>query len=290
MSNRAWFYASEGQQHGPYPETQLHELIAQGTVTAETLVWTEGMVDWQRAAEIPDLLSGASGPPAMPGAGGALRNSSGPGGGPLSVEFGVWELTWRTLVLTIGSLLVIPLPWVIVMYSRWLVSRVHVPQRPNLGFTGRPMDLWWYFAGIIVFFAIAVMGNQYANLLVFLAQVVLYWLVIKWFVANISSDGQPLALKFEGSFWGYLGWNALAIVSAITIIGPAWVLAAQTRWMCRNIAGTRRAVVFNGSGWEILWRGVVTAIASAFIIPIPWVMRWFARWYVSQVELIERTA
>jgi GYF domain 2 len=49
MSNRAWFYASGGQQHGPYPEVQLREFIARGTVTPDTLVWTEGMVNWQRA-------------------------------------------------------------------------------------------------------------------------------------------------------------------------------------------------------------------------------------------------
>ena len=49
MSNRSWFFASEGKQQGPYPEAQLREFIANGTVTAETLVWTEGMAGWQKA-------------------------------------------------------------------------------------------------------------------------------------------------------------------------------------------------------------------------------------------------
>ncbi|MCC8976056.1 DUF4339 domain-containing protein, partial [Bradyrhizobium sp. Cham227] len=40
MSNRNWFYASEGQQKGPLPETQLRDLITRGTVGADTLVWT----------------------------------------------------------------------------------------------------------------------------------------------------------------------------------------------------------------------------------------------------------
>jgi hypothetical protein len=290
MSNRSWFYAAEGQQQGPYSEAQLRDFAARGMLTADTLVWTEGMVNWQRAGEIPDLLSGASGPPALPQAGGPLLESAGPGGEPLSIDFGIWDFTWRTLVLSVGALFVIPFPWVVVMYSQWLVSCVHVPQRPNLGFTGRPMDLWWYFAAIVVFIALALTGIHYLNLMVFLGQVVLYWLVIRWFVANISSDGRPPSLKFDGSFWGYLGWNALAVLASITIIGGAWVLTAQTRWMCRHVVGTRREVVFNGSGLELLWRGLVTALACVFIIPIPWAMRWFGRWYVSQVELVESTA
>ena len=49
MASRSWFYASEGQQQGPYPEIQLRDLIARGTVTADTLVWTEGMAGWQKA-------------------------------------------------------------------------------------------------------------------------------------------------------------------------------------------------------------------------------------------------
>ena len=43
MSNRNWFYASEGQQKGPLPEAQLRDLITRGMVGADTLVWTEGM-------------------------------------------------------------------------------------------------------------------------------------------------------------------------------------------------------------------------------------------------------
>jgi hypothetical protein len=290
MSNRAWFYASEGQQHGPYPEAELREFIARGTVTAETLVWTEGMVNWQKAGEIPGLLSGDLGPPALPHEGGLPMNTGGQGGGPLSIEFGIWEFTWRTLVLTVGSLFVIPFPWVVVMYCRWLVSRIHVPQRPNLGFTGRPLDLWWYFLAIVLFVCVGLTGIKFLNLIVFLGQIILYWLVVRWFVANISSDGQPLPLRFEGSFWGYLGWNVLAVLSAITIIGGAWVHTAQMRWMCRHVAGTRRVIIFNGSGLNLLWRGLVTAIACVFIIPIPWAVRWFARWYVSQVVLLERRA
>ncbi len=290
MSNRSWFFASQGKQQGPYPEAQLRDFIANGTVTAETLVWTEGMAGWQKAGEIPGLLSGAAGSPVVPGAG-AVSASGAPAGGPLSVDFGIWDFIWRTLVLLIGLVLVIPVPWVIVMYCRWIVSCTHVPDRPNLTFSGRPITiLWWYFGAILLSICLALAGIRYLSALMIFVEFGLYWLAIRWFVANIASNGQPLGLSFSGSYWGYLGWSILSALSIITIIGWAWVYTAQMRWMCRHVEGTRRDIVFTATGLEFLWRSLVTGLGCVFIVTIPWVMRWFFRWQASQVVLVERSA
>src|SRR5712691_62840 len=101
MSNRSWFFASQGKQQGPYPEVQLREFVGRGMVTAETLVWTEGMADWQKAGDIPGLLSGAARPPAFAPSGGALASA---GGGQLSIDIGLWDLLGRGLVFAIGFL------------------------------------------------------------------------------------------------------------------------------------------------------------------------------------------
>jgi len=283
MADRAWFFASQGQQHGPYPEPQFRQFIAGGNVTAETLVWTEGMANWQKAGDIPGLLAGAP-PPAMPRAGGLPIS----GGGSLSVDFGIWDFTWRSLVLFISFLFIIPVPWALLMYCRWIVSCVHVPQRPNLGFTGRAVDLMWFYAAVLLYVVAASAHSQILSLAANVAQLVLYWLLIKWFVANLSSNGQPLGLRFSGSFWGFLGWSLLAFISVITVIGWAWVYVAQLRWMCRHIDGTRRAVVFNGTGLEFLWRAIVTALLSVLLIPLPWAYRWFTRWLASQTTLEDK--
>ncbi len=294
MAARSWFYASEGQQQGPYTEIQLRELIARGTITADTLVWTEGMANWQRAGEIPGLAPGSSGPPAMPRSGGGLQSVggySGYSGGPLSIDFGILEFAWRSLVLLIGLILIIPAPWALVWYIQWLVPCVHVPGRPNLSFTGTAMTLVpWYFGAIVLSVGVALTGIELLNNLMFLVQIALYWLFIKWLIANLASGGQPLGLGFSGSIWAFLGWTILAALSVITIIGWAWVYAAMTRWICRNIQGTRREIVFTGTGLEFLWRMIVAAIGSVFIIPIPWVYRWMWRWLASQTILAERGA
>src|SRR5258707_6949507 len=112
MSNRSWFFASQGKEQGPYPEAQLREFIANGTVTAETLVWSEGMAGWQKTGDIPGLLAGASGLPPVPQHGRPMTSAGGHGGRPRSTEFGVLGFTWRSLGLFIGVLFVIPRTWV----------------------------------------------------------------------------------------------------------------------------------------------------------------------------------
>jgi hypothetical protein len=60
-----WFYAHKGRQNGPVSDLQLDELIREGTVTPDTLVWRERLPDWQmlrtaREAIAPALPSGAA--------------------------------------------------------------------------------------------------------------------------------------------------------------------------------------------------------------------------------------
>ena len=42
-----WYYVKAGQQTGPVDEAQLDALRSSGQIEAETLVWREGMANWQ---------------------------------------------------------------------------------------------------------------------------------------------------------------------------------------------------------------------------------------------------
>ncbi len=60
-----WFYESGGQQQGPVSDGDLDQLIAQGKVTPATLVWREGMANWQplsqaRSVGAPPIPAGSS--------------------------------------------------------------------------------------------------------------------------------------------------------------------------------------------------------------------------------------
>jgi GYF domain 2 len=290
MSNRSWFFASQGQQQGPYPEAQLRQFIATGTVTAETLIWSEGMAGWRKAGEIPGLFSGGSGPPPISQPGGPLVSAGGDSGGPLSIDVGLWSFLGRSLLFIIGLVLVVPAPWTATAFYRWMVSRLHVPGRPNLGFTGQVGDIWYVFVIIGLCTYAGLSGYTYVQLILLPVEAFLSWMVVRWIAANLSSNGERLPIEFKGSALGYVGWYLLIYISAITIIGWAWVATAWMRWICRNVGGTHREVVFNATGLGMLWRTILFAVACAFVIPIPWVLRWYARWYTSQFALVERTA
>ena len=294
MSDRSWFYAAQGQQQGPFPEAQFRSLIARGTVTPDTLVWTDGMAGWQRAGDIPGLAPGAaSRPPSVPQPGGqiAVASAGQYSGGPLSIDFGILEFVWRSLALFVGLLFILPAPWALVWYMKWFISCVEVPGRPNLRFEGNAITLVpWYFGALVIGIGVAIIGVRWLNNLATLAEIAVYWLFIRWVIANLTSNDQPLGLSFSGSIWAYLGWSILAVISFLTIIGWAWVYTAWARWFCRNIQGTQHEVIFNGTGLEFLWRSIVTAIACAFIIPIPWMYHWLMQWLASQTVLVERNA
>lgn len=280
----SWFYASEGKQQGPYPEGQFRDLIAQGVVRPDTLVWSEGMAGWQKAAEIPGLMSGGGVPPMMPAGGPPVMGS-----GALSVSLPLWSFFGYCILLVIGQVVVIPAPWVVIAYYRWLTPKFNVPGRPNLAFTGQVGEIWYVIIGLALLGYAGIVDNR-LQLVAIPLQAVLSWMLMRWAFSHLSSNGQPLPIEFEGSVWGFIGFQLLMVISLFTVIGWAWVITFWMRWICRNIAGTRREVVFNGSGLQVLWRTIVMGLLFILIIPIPWVLRWYAQWYVSQLALVERGA
>jgi len=56
-----WYYAEGGRQVGPVEESVLDDLVRQGTVRDDTLVWREGMAAWQRHAAVRGSSSAGSG-------------------------------------------------------------------------------------------------------------------------------------------------------------------------------------------------------------------------------------
>ena len=68
-----WYYAEGGRQVGPVEESALDDLVRQGVVRDETLVWREGMAAWQRHGVVrgtanPGSATQGSAPPPTPAA------------------------------------------------------------------------------------------------------------------------------------------------------------------------------------------------------------------------------
>jgi membrane protease subunit (stomatin/prohibitin family) len=63
-----YFIAVNGQQQGPYTQQVLQQMIQQGTLTRDTLIWKQGMGSWSKAGDVSDVsgLFGAVPPPLPP--------------------------------------------------------------------------------------------------------------------------------------------------------------------------------------------------------------------------------
>jgi uncharacterized RDD family membrane protein YckC len=72
-----WYYAHSGQRLGPVGEPEFARLVNEGAIRADTLVWRQGMANWQPYGEvapstlppvppIPPLPTAAAGPAGMP--------------------------------------------------------------------------------------------------------------------------------------------------------------------------------------------------------------------------------
>ena len=62
-----WYYATNGQKHGPVSLAQLKSLAANGVVAAHDLVWHEGMPGWAQLATVAALRDQQRGPPPIAG-------------------------------------------------------------------------------------------------------------------------------------------------------------------------------------------------------------------------------
>ena len=57
----SWHYAEAGQQRGPVTDAELEDLVRAGTVLSDTLIWREGMANWQPYGQVKGV---ATPPPA----------------------------------------------------------------------------------------------------------------------------------------------------------------------------------------------------------------------------------
>ena len=61
-----WYYLVQGQRQGPVEDSDLETLVRQGIVRDDTLVWREGLADWQPFGAVKPKPEHAPPPPAPP--------------------------------------------------------------------------------------------------------------------------------------------------------------------------------------------------------------------------------
>jgi hypothetical protein len=63
METPAWYYVVQGQRQGPIARDALMQLLASGQLSAQEMVWREGMAEWTPARGVAELWGGGAPPP-----------------------------------------------------------------------------------------------------------------------------------------------------------------------------------------------------------------------------------
>jgi hypothetical protein len=61
-AEQQWYFARNGQQQGPLPESTLRQMLASGQLSPSDAVWRQGMPQWVAAGSIPALMAAPSAP------------------------------------------------------------------------------------------------------------------------------------------------------------------------------------------------------------------------------------
>jgi hypothetical protein len=152
----------------------------------------------------------------------------------------IWRSAWCS---AISALLVIPIAvglCHVLQVDGFLRPR---PGRPNLTFTGTAVDdLPWYVGAIVLSICLGLTGIQYiGSRFMIPVQLVLYWLAMQVVGREYRSNGRPLGPQLLGVDLGLCRLDHSGDSSVRRHHHRLGVgLYRQTRWMCRNIEGTRR--------------------------------------------------
>lgn len=219
-----------------------------------------------------------------------------PPANPVRLEFQGTALQFlRWLLLSMpATLLIVPLAWVTAGAARWICRKTRFSDGTSIEFrgTGGDVVVWHVFAvlilaGLIVLIREAA-GNPTATLLVLVSGCALLTYILlmlaKWFVYNLKIEPGP-AVSFHGSYLALLGWHLLNLALVCTLVGWAWSVAAQFRWVAENVKGRGLRFQFLGKGHEILWRTLAAALGSVLIVTIPWLKVWWLRWLAANLSM-----
>lgn len=275
-----WYYATEGQRHGPLTADEFARLVEAGTVTGSTLVWREGLPEWRPWSEVaPSPAPAAGAPPAPPPA-----EAAPPVAPPIAppapevvapVEFSataaeyfrIWIVNLLLTVLTLG----IYAAWAKVRTRRYFAAHTRLLGH-SFDYTADPRRI---FIGNVIVLGMAAVygwagtispGVVALVLLLFLA--IFPWLLVKSVAFN-ARNTRYRGLRF--GFDGRLGEAARVfllypVLSVFTLhLLYPWVAKEQRNFLVgrHRFGGTRFAFAGTTRGYYRIFLR-----AAAFIAPL----------------------
>ena len=145
-----WYYTLNNQQYGPVDEAKIKELVNNGSINLNTMVWSAGMANWALISQTPLASLLGSVPPATPPAYYPAAAMKDPEIAKLDNLFMWFWICIAGSIITFGASLTVSLVlFFIIIYKAWqIVQRdgIRCTADQAVAYCGIPgWNLYWIF-------------------------------------------------------------------------------------------------------------------------------------------------
>ena len=282
-----WFYLSpEREKVGPIPEAELHNLANAGTVTPETLVWSEGMSDWASyekafpATPQPAILTKPPTPDLTAADMGDERvypfQFTGKGG----EYFRIWIVNVALTVLTFG----VYLAWAKVRRRQYFFANTLLDQSP-FQYTAKAITIFKGYLILGIPYAIGVgliqisEGLGLTYLIIGLVILAIIGVLTPWFICKAlrfktrHTVYRNIAFGFRGtnseSYGVFMGWSILTAITFGVLAPFQQYLAKRFMLGKMRYGGTPFQAHFKGGHfYVVVLIGAAVFIGGMFVLGI----------------------
>ena len=110
---------------------------------------------------------------------------------------------------------------------------------------------------------------------------------------HIAGERAVLGGTFDGSVFGYLGWNVLAVLLSVLTLGIAvpFVTCWKTKWLYKHRVYDGKRMNFDGNGAQLIGKYLLWLLLTAVTLGIYglWVQNKMLQWQASHTTLNEET-
>jgi hypothetical protein len=152
------FVLRDNQQTGPFTEANARTQLASGTISGSTLVWWEGLPEWQPLSRTPLMIAMPTvpAPPATQARGVVPSVGTIPGGKRKNCGLAI-----ASLVSGIIGIVFVPLSILAIVTGHTARSKIHKdPSLKGGGMALAGLILGYVWAGVVVICVVIALGNQ----------------------------------------------------------------------------------------------------------------------------------
>ena len=227
-----WHYAVGEERRGPFGKEEFSRLVATGVITDVTLVWHEGMHQWQPFSELRSEFAATpfpAGQPAVPQETPVDFVFKGTAG----EYFKIWIVNLLLMIVTLG----IYAAWAKVRNRRYFYANTQLLGH-TFDYTGNPVRI---LIGNLIVLGMAVVYFTSGAISVFLVLGVILlfmflvpWLIVKSLSFNARNSAyRGLRFGFDGTYGGaakvFLLWPIAAVFTLYLLI--PWVQREQKNFV-----------------------------------------------------------